>query len=215
MNIPEGWKLVPIEPTSNMRVAYYDCIPSRQFNVASQKWKAMLSAAPTPPAQLRNLVKPHVDEIRSIAVNCGFKLKEQPGGDMDLNPYVYTFAHELVSHFCASNRVDAHETGNVNDKQENEPVAWMIELEPTRTRGVKQRVFLGHNAIGDYRASFPDATSTPLYTHPADDKLRKAAVEVLDELEALSDTSMPFKQGIRLGGIQRRIKALRAALEGK
>ena len=34
--------------------------------------------------------------IKQVALECGFKLKEQPDGSMDLNPYVYKFAEELV-----------------------------------------------------------------------------------------------------------------------
>lgn len=30
--------------------------------------------------------------IKAIALSSGFKLKEQPNGEMDLNPYVYEFA---------------------------------------------------------------------------------------------------------------------------
>ena len=33
--------------------------------------------------------------IKAIALNSGFKLKEQPDGNMDLNPYVYEFAKLL------------------------------------------------------------------------------------------------------------------------
>lgn len=36
------------------------------------------------------------EEIKAIAVQSGFKLKEQPDGTMDLNPYVYGFARELT-----------------------------------------------------------------------------------------------------------------------
>jgi len=35
--------------------------------------------------------------VREIALDNGFKLKQQPDGDMDLNPYVYQFADELCS----------------------------------------------------------------------------------------------------------------------
>ena len=35
--------------------------------------------------------------IKDVALECGFKLKEQPDGNMDLNPYVYTFAEELIT----------------------------------------------------------------------------------------------------------------------
>lgn len=36
------------------------------------------------------------DQIKEIALANGFKLKEQPSGEMDLNPYVYDFAKELM-----------------------------------------------------------------------------------------------------------------------
>ena len=34
--------------------------------------------------------------IKDVALDCGFKLKEQPDGHLDLNPYVYTFADKLI-----------------------------------------------------------------------------------------------------------------------
>ena len=33
---------------------------------------------------------------KKLALEYGFKLKEQPDGSMDLNPYVYTFADKLI-----------------------------------------------------------------------------------------------------------------------
>lgn len=36
------------------------------------------------------------EQIREIALANGFKLKEQPNGEMDLNPYVYDFARALL-----------------------------------------------------------------------------------------------------------------------
>lgn len=33
--------------------------------------------------------------IKQIALKQGFKLKEQPDGSMDLNPYVYAFARVI------------------------------------------------------------------------------------------------------------------------
>jgi hypothetical protein len=38
-------------------------------------------------------------DIKVIALNYGFKLKEQPNGGMDLNPYVYLFARAMVKEF--------------------------------------------------------------------------------------------------------------------
>ena len=36
------------------------------------------------------------EQIKELALRCGFKLKEQPNGKMDLNPYVYDFAQTLL-----------------------------------------------------------------------------------------------------------------------
>ena len=37
------------------------------------------------------------DQIKEIALANGFKLKEQPDGTQDLNPYVYEFARALFA----------------------------------------------------------------------------------------------------------------------
>ncbi|UZA02977.1 hypothetical protein LP111_12940 [Moraxella bovis] len=39
------------------------------------------------------------EEIKNLALANGFKLKEQPNGSMDLNPYVYEFARKLLGEF--------------------------------------------------------------------------------------------------------------------
>ena len=36
------------------------------------------------------------EEIRETALACGFKLKIQPGGGLDLNPYVYNFVRAIL-----------------------------------------------------------------------------------------------------------------------
>ena len=37
------------------------------------------------------------EQIKELALRTGFKLKEQPDGSMDLNPYVYDFAQTLLA----------------------------------------------------------------------------------------------------------------------
>ena len=37
------------------------------------------------------------EQIKALALANGFKLKEQPDGNMDLNPYVYDFAKALIN----------------------------------------------------------------------------------------------------------------------
>ena len=48
MKVPEGWKLVPIEPTNAMLEALYDGDADKPVG---EKWDAMLAAVPTPPPQ--------------------------------------------------------------------------------------------------------------------------------------------------------------------
>jgi hypothetical protein len=53
MNIPAGWKLVPLEPNKEMLYALNTVYESAQrrgyWNAWNALWKAMLDAAPAPP----------------------------------------------------------------------------------------------------------------------------------------------------------------------
>ena len=54
--VPDGWMLVPIEPTPEMVRAAHNCMPpvSRKWHAAiKEKWAAMLAAAPSPQEQTR------------------------------------------------------------------------------------------------------------------------------------------------------------------
>ncbi len=42
------------------------------------------------------------EQIRELALRCGFKVREQPNGEMDLNPYVYRFAQNLLDNIWIS-----------------------------------------------------------------------------------------------------------------
>lgn len=59
----------------------------------------------------------HREQIKELALATGFKLKIQPDGSEDLNPYVYEFAEALaanaVMHFMAT-PVGAYEAGFVD-----------------------------------------------------------------------------------------------------
>jgi hypothetical protein len=41
------------------------------------------------------------ERIKDLALAIGFKLKEQPDGSMDLNPYVFSFAEALIAEAIA------------------------------------------------------------------------------------------------------------------
>lgn len=52
MNIPEGWKLVPVEPTQAMVEAAFDALPNSPLEGRIRThYRAMLAAAPTTPVQ--------------------------------------------------------------------------------------------------------------------------------------------------------------------
>ena len=42
------------------------------------------------------------EQIKKIALENGFKLKDQPNGELDLNPYVYDFARALLQSYAVS-----------------------------------------------------------------------------------------------------------------
>lgn len=45
------------------------------------------------------------DEIKALALQCGFTERQQHDGSMNLSPYVYQFARQLLeaeTHRCAS-----------------------------------------------------------------------------------------------------------------
>lgn len=58
------------------------------------------------------------DLVRNIALANGFKLKLQPDGEMELNPYVYDFAELIaqmaISHHLANNSNDWDEVDTID-----------------------------------------------------------------------------------------------------
>lgn len=46
--IPEGWQLVPVDPTESMRLAPAKDRPGFSRNVAAEIYRSMLAAAPQP-----------------------------------------------------------------------------------------------------------------------------------------------------------------------
>ena len=52
---------------------------------------------------LKNYTLTH-EAIKKIALENGFKLKEQPNGEMGLHPYVYEFALAIADHVMKGDR---------------------------------------------------------------------------------------------------------------
>ena len=48
------------------------------------------------PIEVLQLVDLTPEEVKALALEVGFKLKVQPDGREDLNPYVYEFAYRLI-----------------------------------------------------------------------------------------------------------------------
>ena len=55
-------------------------------------------------------------QIREIALANGFKLKKQPDGSEDLNPYVYEFADKLINQYIKDSYVHVGYTNGANIK---------------------------------------------------------------------------------------------------
>ena len=81
-------------------------IPAGRAEVALQlendRLRATLAAAVTEldamkAERQRPLVMSLREKVRDLAIECGFKLKSQPNGTQDLNPYVYEFAARLAA----------------------------------------------------------------------------------------------------------------------
>jgi hypothetical protein len=94
-----------------------------RFAEVVKRVREILPEASTPPNKEAVMTNNplHVDEIRAIAINCGFKKKPQPDGEDDLNPYVYDFANALWEELqCRQS------ASRLSPAQEDEPVAFRM-----------------------------------------------------------------------------------------
>jgi hypothetical protein len=69
MKIPEGWKLMPVEPTPEMIIAASESWDGRKQSRFQIAYGAMLRTAPTPPAQedeLRQAAEELEDAVRYL-----------------------------------------------------------------------------------------------------------------------------------------------------
>jgi hypothetical protein len=206
MKIPEGWKLVPIELTEEMNVAGIYAAAEMQEARGRKEldekrrtiYRAQLAAAPTPPAP--KSAELHDLEIRGIALDCGFKLKSQPDGTEDLNPYVYQFAREILATMPSVEEVAAFAQAmakrNMPPAQEDEPV-YQINVGPDKWWDVDKSAF--------DQITIDAPPKRILYTRPANDELRKAAEEALQMIDR-SFVNMSLREKII-------VRNLRAALE--
>jgi hypothetical protein len=93
------------------------------------------------------------DEIKALALECGFTLREQPDGRMDLNPYVYDFAEKLAFEQFSQMRSDGwrqcakgQNTSQFCGQLEEAVKALRIEVEQLKTERNRSGVEL-RNAV--------------------------------------------------------------------
>lgn len=63
-------------------------------------------------------------EIKELALANGFKLKEQPDGQMDLNPYVYDFARALLQ---AAQQKEGYVLVPVDQAKDTQRIDWLAD----------------------------------------------------------------------------------------
>lgn len=90
------------------------------------------------------------EQIKQIALACGFNLKEQPTGEMDLNPYVYDFARELI--------------------KQNQQSAWISMKDALPDNGTDCLVWKepkndGYGSCGYIFSTFEDGKFEDIYTY--------------------------------------------------
>jgi hypothetical protein len=177
MNTPEGWKLVPVEPTKEMLIAArLGLKESKGIREMADKWQqekyaAMLAAAPTPPA----------------CTECNDTGEIDSGGTMPWGEPAM---------------VRCYKCNPTPPAQEDEPV-YQLRFDGNTWFDTPKEQY-------DYFTSKEREVKSDariLYTHPANDELRRAAEE------AVSRFDQYMLEESRLPDLITAIGNLRAALE--
>ena len=85
-------------------------------------------------------------QVKKLALDNGFKLKQQPNGEMDLNPYVYEFAAALTAK--ANERVAKLECENINGNAAAELLIWWAQkLNNAPNEDLKEVIRIGYKRI--------------------------------------------------------------------
>ena len=117
MNLPEGWKLVPIEPTLEMCKAMDDATGPHSTSYSNWKWKEALAVAPTPPAQEdENNPIGYISAEELLSNNNSYQLIWPHKTDAKNLP-VYTFPQDDKLRGAAEDLIEIWETptGSISD----------------------------------------------------------------------------------------------------
>lgn len=94
---PEGWKLVPKEPTADMRNAYHAVTDDdvTMKGAAGSRWAAMLAASPQPPEQgdaaMNRSSQTPTDDLPALPEPVGFRMRYRSEPGM-VGHYPWTYA---------------------------------------------------------------------------------------------------------------------------
>lgn len=201
MKIPEGWKLVPVDPTAEML-----CEAELAYNGSHRDaYRAMLAVAPTPPAQAAGLPAEVLHALRFYANGEHFSIDADHHEFDTVSGEPDNWLHSQRDEDCTmiedggiaravlqgkkihgdmdSQPVEGEVFG-APPAQEDEPVGYTSRygLSLIRQRGENSTtISVTGRKYGAY--------STPLYTRPDNSRLRKAAEEALHWLEYLNAKS--------------------------
>jgi hypothetical protein len=175
-----------------------------ETNIARQNYRAMLAAAPTPPVQNTTLPPDVLHALRFYANGEHFSIDSDAQEFDTVSGEPGNWLHSQKDDDCTIIEDDsiakAVLQGKRIDHEEDEPESVPIEgeiyssappapeVEPfgyhvSGWRGKRTQVLIPCERLEEAqsRASkLKDAVITPIYTHPADDGLRKAAEALLD-----------------------------------
>ncbi len=152
MNIPEGWKLVPIRATDEMHDAGVQAIADSTSGFVDEVYDAMLAAAPTPP-----------DHFRDFADMVGYDTT--PAQEVHIDGAGDVFYGHIPT-------LDKMRELLNTPAQEVAPVAWINRTQSPYAPMDMHVTFFNPG----------DDKWTPVYPHPQSDKLRKAASWVQDAM---------------------------------
>lgn len=169
--VPEGWRLVPIEPTREMREAFHDSYERYEDGhgeCPDSQWKAMLRVAPTPP------VSEQAGELERL--RCALdRIARIPGDSVDYHPsHMSRIARAAVGLCSATSPASEQQRAVVM------PVAVLINaLERTRDTISMQMELVAARAKGSYLDKTPVMRSLRAHRARCDEALIEYNSELL------------------------------------
>lgn len=125
-------------------------------------------------------------EIRKLAQDCGFNLRLQEDGSIDLNPYVYVFAERLLNHKHQECEVSSAEQSDLSPAHDPVNYPSHYTSHPSGVEAIEITRHMGFN-LGNamkylWRNGLKDG-------QPAVQDLEKAVWYIQDEIKRLKSAT--------------------------